>query len=174
MSTKFIADPSHSEIEFKVKHLMISTVKGKFEKFDVVAEGDDIFSSTITATIDTASINTNSTDRDNHLRSADFFESEKYPQMIFKSKSFTKKGGDEYTLTGDLTIKDITKEVVVDVEYGGTMTDPWGNVKHGFSLDTKFNRKDFGLNWNAALEAGGVMVSDEVKVHGEIQLLKEA
>ena len=174
MATKFIADPSHSELEFKVRHLMISTVKGKFEKFDVEADGEDIFSSNITVTVDTASINTNSADRDNHLRSADFFESEKYPNMTFKSKSFTKKSDDEYSLTGDLTIKDITKEVVIDVEYGGKMKDPWGNEKHGFSLDTKFNRKDFGLNWNAALEAGGVMVSDEVKIHGEIQLLKQA
>ena len=174
MATKFISDLSHSELEFKVRHLMISTVKGKFEKFEVEADGEDIFSSNISVTVDTASINTNSTDRDNHLRSADFFESEKYPAMTFKSRSFTKKSDDEYTLTGDLTIKGITKEITIDVEYGGKMKDPWGNEKHGFSLDTKFNRKDFGLNWNAALEAGGVMVSDEVKIHGEIQLLKQA
>lgn len=175
MSTnKWALDPSHSEIEFKVRHMMITNVKGSFDSFNIDVDGDDITSANITVNIDAASINTNSTDRDNHLKSADFFDVEKYPEIKFVSKSLNKIGGQQYTLTGDLTIKDVTKEVKLDVEFGGINKDPWGNNKAGFSLEGKINRKDFGLNWNAALEAGGVMVSEEVKIFAEVQFAQPA
>ena len=153
---------------------MITNLKGSFEKFSIEVDGEDVTAATITTTIDAASINTNSTDRDNHLKSADFFDVEKYPEIKFVSKSLNKIGGQQYTLTGDLTIKDVTKEVKLDVELGGINKDPWGNNKAGFSLEGKINRKDFGLNWNAALEAGGVMVSDDVKIHAEVQFTQQA
>ncbi len=175
MSTnKWALDPSHSEIEFKVRHMMITNVKGSFDSFNIDVDGDDITAANVTVNIDAASINTNSTDRDNHLKSADFFDVENYPVIKFVSKSLNKVDGQEYTLTGDLTIKDVTNEVKLDVEFGGINKDPWGNNKAGFSLNGKINRKDFGLNWNAALEAGGVMVSDEVKIFAEVQFAQPA
>lgn len=175
MSTnKWALDPSHSEIEFKVRHMMITNVKGSFDSFSIDVDGDDITAANVTVNIDAASINTNSTDRDNHLKSADFFDVENYPVIKFVSKSLNKVDGQEYTLIGDLTIKDVTNEVKLDVEFGGINKDPWGNNKAGFSLNGKINRKDFGLNWNAALEAGGVMVSDEVKIFAEVQFAQPA
>ena len=175
MSTnKWALDPSHSEIEFKVRHMMITNVKGSFDKFNIDVDGSDITTANITVNIDAASITTNSTDRDNHLKSADFFDVENYPNLRFVSTSFTKKSDNEYTLTGNLTIKDVTKEVSLNVDFGGINKDPWGNNKAGFSLNGKINRKDFGLNWNAALEAGGVMVSDEVKILAEVQFAQPA
>lgn len=174
MAKKWIADAAHTEIEFKVKHLMISTLKGTFDKFEITADGDDILKSTITVKIDSSSVNTNNTDRDNHLKNADFFNAEKFPEIIFKSKSLEIKDSNESKLTGDLTILNVTKEIVLNVEHGGEMKDPWGNVKQGFSVSGKINRKDFGLTWNAALEAGGVMVSDEVKINAEVQMIEQA
>ena len=165
-------DPTHSELTFKVKHLMISNVKGSFTKFNAKIEGDDFETSKITATVDATSVFTNSADRDGHLKSADFFEVETYPELKFESTSITKTDDGEYTLTGDLTIKGITKSVELDVEFGGFMKDPYGNEKSGFSFEGKINRKDFGLNWNAALETGGVLVSDEVKIAAEVQFVK--
>ncbi|RIV68395.1 YceI family protein [Flagellimonas aequoris] len=165
-------DPTHSELTFKVKHLMISNVKGSFTKFNAKIEGDDFETSKITATVDATSVFTNNTDRDGHLKSADFFEVETYPELKFESTSITKTDDGEYTLIGDLTIKGITKSVELDVEFGGFMKDPYGNEKAGFSFEGKINRKDFGLNWNAALETGGVLVSDEVKIAAEVQFVK--
>ncbi|MEC7263154.1 MAG: YceI family protein [Bacteroidota bacterium] len=165
-------DPTHSELTFKVKHLMISNVKGSFTKFNAKIEGDDFETSKITATVDAASVFTNNADRDGHLKSGDFFEVETYPELKFESTHITKTDDGEYTLTGDLTIKGITKSVELEVEFGGYMKDPYGNEKAGFSFEGKINRKDFGLNWNAALETGGVLVSDEVKIAAEVQFVK--
>jgi polyisoprenoid-binding protein YceI len=174
--TKWVLDPTHSEIQFKVKHLMITTVTGYFREFSASAEtnGDDFNNAKIAFEAKTASIDTNSADRDTHLRSGDFFESEKYPVLKFQSEAIQKAGDGGFKLTGDMTIKDVTKPVTLDVEFGGIMKDPWGNQKAGFSLSGKINRKDWGLNWNAALETGGVLVSDEVRIFCEIQLAKQS
>lgn len=172
-TTKWVFDPAHSEITFKVKHLMISNVKGEFKTFEATIDGEDFRTSNFTATIDTSSIYTNNDDRDAHLKSADFFEVEQYPEITFVSKSLKKVDDDEYKLVGDLTIKGTTKEITLDTEFGGFMKDPYGNEKAGFSINGKLNRKDFGLNWNASLEAGGVMVGNEVKITAEVQFVKQ-
>ena len=176
MSTTIWAiDPSHSEVQFKVKHLVITTVTGHFKEFSGTVEaGDDFEDAKISFEAKVDSISTNSEQRDGHLKSADFFEVEKYPTLSFASTKFTKKDDDEFELVGDLTIKGVTQPVKLAVEYGGTATDPWGNVKAGFELTAKINRKDFGLTWNAPTEAGGVLVSEEVKLIANIQLLKQA
>lgn len=171
-TTKWVIDPAHSEITFKVKHLMISNVKGEFKTFQANIDGEDFTTSTISANIDTTSIATNNNDRDTHLKSPDFFEVENYPEITFTSTSIKKVDDDEFKLVGDLTIKGTTKEITLDVEFGGFMKDPYGNEKAGFSINGKLNRKDFGLNWNAALEAGGVMVGNEIKINAEIQFVK--
>ena len=168
MSTKWNLDPSHSEITFKVRHMMISNVKGEFKNFNVDLESEDENFKNVkaSASIDTSSISTNNTDRDNHLKSAEFFNAEAHPQITFETDSLN----DE--VTGNLTINGFTKPVKLDVDFGGINVDPWGQTKAGFSFEGKINRSDFGLNWNAALEAGGVMVSDEVKIAGELQFVK--
>ncbi len=173
-TTKWVLDPTHSELTFKVKHMMIANVKGEFKNFSVDVEGDDIFHSPLTVVIDTSSINTNNEQRDGHLKSADFFDVENHKEITFKSTSFKQKDDDEYELKGLLTIKGISKEVILEVEFGGINKDPWGNEKAGFSVEGKINRKDWGLNWNAALETGGVLVSEEVKIAGEIQFVKQS
>lgn len=174
--TSWSLDPAHSEITFKVKHLMIANVKGEFSKFDVrVQANDDSFNqSVISAGIDISSIYTNNADRDNHLKSADFFDAEKFPTIEFASTSFSQLDEENARLTGNLTIKGVTKEVVLEVETGGISKDPWGQIKAGFTVNGKINRSDFGLTWNAALETGGVLVSEEVKIQAEIQLVKKA
>ena len=172
-TTKWAIDPTHSEITFKVKHLMISNVKGEFRTFQANIDGEDFTNSTISANIDTNSISTNNNDRDTHLKGPDFFEVEKYPEITFVSKSIKKVDDDEFKLVGDLTIKGTTKEITLDTEFGGYMKDPYGNEKAGFSINGKLNRKDFGLNWNAALEAGGVMVGNEIKINAEVQFVKQ-
>ncbi|MDX8337922.1 YceI family protein [Draconibacterium sp. IB214405] len=171
--TIWVLDPTHSEITFKVKHLMISNVKGEFKNFNVTVEGEDFESSKIQVNVDTGSVYTNNTDRDNHLKSVDFFDVENYNEMTFESTSFKKVDDDEYKLTGLLTIKGVSKEMTLDVEFGGTNKDPWGNEKAGFSLEGKINRKEWGLSWNAALESGGVLVSEDVKLQAEVQLVKQ-
>lgn len=173
---KWKLDPTHSEITFKVKHLMISNVKGEFQEFDghIEAKGEDFDKASVNATIQAASVYTNNKDRDAHLRSGDFFDTEKHPTISFEGTSFEKLDDDNYRLSGLLTIKDTAKEISLDVDYGGMMKDPYGNEKAGFSFTGKINRKDWGLNWNAALEAGGVMVSDEVRINGELQFIKQA
>ena len=167
-------DSAHSELLFKVKHMMIANVKGEFRKFSAELDGEDFRTSKITVSIDTASIFTNSEDRDNHLRSADFFDVENHPEMKFESSSLIAQGKDKYELKGNLAIRGISKEVSLEVVFGGINKDPWGNEKAGFSVEGSINRKDWNLNWNAALEAGGVLVSDEVKISGEIQLTKQS
>jgi polyisoprenoid-binding protein YceI len=173
--TKWAIDPTHSEIAFKVKHLMITNVKGEFRKFhaEIESDGKDFTNASVQATIDASSIFTNEESRDAHLKSADFFDAENYKEITFVGTSFTRKSEDEYVLNGKLTIKGVTKDVNFTVEFGGITKDPWGNEKVGFSLNGKINRTDFGLNWNAALEAGGVLVSEEVKISAEVQFVKK-
>lgn len=173
-SAKWVLDPTHSELTFKVKHLMISNVKGEFKNFTASIDKEDFTKGSVKVSVETSSVFTNNTDRDNHLRSADFFDAENHPEMTFESTSFTKVEDDEFRLKGILSIKGISKEVELDVEFGGTNKDPWGNEKAGFSFSGKINRKDWGLNWNAALETGGVLVSDEVRIGGEVQFVKQA
>ncbi|HEX8038373.1 MAG TPA: YceI family protein [Chryseosolibacter sp.] len=175
-STKWSVDPTHSEILFKVRHMMIANVKGEFRKFsgEIVSEGDDFKNASISVNIDASSIFTNEENRDNHLKSPDFFDVAAWPEISFHGTSFKKTGGVHYALEGTLSIKGVSKAVTLDVEFGGVNKDPWGNEKAGFSLSGSINRKDFGLNWNAALETGGVLVSDEVKILAEVQLLKQA
>lgn len=175
MSTYKI-DPAHSEITFKVKHLMITNVTGSFTKFDATMESSaaDFTDAKISFEADVNSISTNNEQRDGHLKSDDFFAAEKFPKLSFVSKSFTKKSDNEYKLTGDLTIRDTTKTIDLDVEYGGSTTDPYGQNKAGFELSGKINRKEFGLSWGAVTEAGGVVVSDEVRLHLAVQMIKQA
>lgn len=177
-TTKWVLDPAHSEVSFKVKHLMVTNVSGHFSSFSVTAEtadGNDFTNATIGFSADAASINTKNEQRDEHLRSADFFDAVNFPQITFKAVKLEKKDGDgDYELTGGLTIKGVTKSIKLNAEFGGVAKDPWGNTKAGFTVTGKFNRKDFGLTWNAALETGGVMVSDEVRINSEIQLVKQA
>ncbi len=178
MSNKTIwtLDAAHSELTFKVKHLMISSVKGSFQKFDarIESNGDDFRLASITSTVDAASISTNQADRDAHLRGADFFDAENHPTLTFEGTSFSKIDDENWRLTGLLTIRGTSREISLDVEFGGTGRDPWGQEKAGFSFTGQISRSDFGLNWNAALEAGGVLVSDEVKISGEVQFVKQA
>jgi polyisoprenoid-binding protein YceI len=172
--TKWVLDQSHSELNFKVKHLMISNVKGAFRKFDAEVDGEDFTASPVSVAVDATSIFTNDEARDGHLKSADFFDVENHGKITFKSTSFSKVDDENYKLAGQLTIKGISKAIVLDVEFGGTNKDPWGNEKAAFSLNGMINRKDWGLNWNAALETGGVLVSDEVRISGDIQLVKKS
>lgn len=171
---KWNLDPSHSEVTFKVKHMMITNVSGSFNEFtvDATTEGEDFTKSEVSFSAKAASVNTNSEQRDGHLRSPEFFDAEKFPELKFKATKYERVSGDDYKLHGDLTIRDVTKNISLNVEFGGIQKDPWGNMKAGFTITGKINRKDFGLTWNAALETGGVMVSDEVRINCEIQLVK--
>ncbi len=172
--SKWVLDAAHSNLDFSIRHMMIAKVKGAFESFDAGIEADpeDLTSASISFNVDVASVNTRSEDRDNHLRSADFFEAEKYPKMTFVSKRIVKTGENEYEITGDLTIRDATHSETVSVSYEGSGKDPWGNEKVGFSGNGTIKRSDYGLTWNAALETGGVLVGDEVKISFEIQASK--
>jgi polyisoprenoid-binding protein YceI len=172
-TTKWTLDPAHSEVAFKVKHMMISTVTGLITDYNVeaVSETDDFSKAEVTFVGKLASINTGNEQRDAHLRSADFFDVDKNSEVTFKSVSY-KKDGNDIKLTGNLSLHGVTKSITLDVEFGGIQKDPWGNTKAGFTISGKINRKDFRLNWNAALETGGVLVSDDVKIACEIQLIK--
>lgn len=174
--TKWIIDKAHSEIGFRVKHLMITNVKGVFRDFEasIYTTNEDFMTSEVDLVINAASIDTGDTNRDNHLRSADFFDTEQHAQIHFTSDDAFEKVDDDgsYTMWGDLTIKGIKKQIKLDIEYGGIMKDPWGNHKAGVTVNAKINRKDWDLNWNAALEAGGVLVSDEVRISCDFQLVK--
>ncbi len=174
--TKWAIDPTHSEVQFKVKHLVISTVNGTFNSFTgtVESEKEDFSDAKINFSIDANSIDTNQEQRDGHLKSADFFDTEKYPKVNFVSTAFTKVKGEQYKLAGKLTIKDVTKVVEFDVEYGGSATDPYGNNKAGFEVTGKINRKEFGLVWGAVTEAGAIVVGDDIKLSINIQLVKQA
>ena len=173
---KWIIDPVHSEIGFKVKHLMITYVKGEFKEFDasIYTTGENFMTSEIDFWLNPASVDTGDTKCDEHLRSADFFDAENHEQISFTGNTYEQVDGDgSYTLYGDLTIKEIKKQVKLDVEFGSVMKDPWGNEKAGFTINGKINRKDWDLIWNATLEAGGVQVSDDVRISCEVQLVKQ-
>ncbi len=172
-TTNWSIDPTHTEIGFKVKHMMFTNVSGKFKTFDatITSENDNFENANMEFSADINSIDTNNADRDNHLKTGDFFDAETYPKLSFKSTSFNKKE-DDYELVGDLTLKGITKSVKFPVEFSGLMTDPWGNTKVGINIAGKINRKDWGLNYNAALETGGVLIGEEVRLNIEIQLIK--
>ena len=170
--TKWVLDPTHSELVFKVKHMMITNVKGEFRNFFVEVDNEDFIKSKIKVTIDATSISTNDSKRDGHLRSADFLDVENHKDILFEGTSFVQLNEEKYLLKGMLTIKGISNKISLDVEFGGDSKDPWGNEKAGFSISGKIKRKDWGLNWNAALETGGVLVSDEVRISGEVQFAK--
>jgi len=168
-----VIDSAHTKIQFKVKHLMISNVMGSFKEFEGKASmiENDFSSTKVNLTIKTASIDTEAPDRDTHLKSPDFFDAEKYPEIVFEGSGMTLKDEDNYELKGNLTIKNITKPITLSVEYGGLMNDPWGNKKAGFSVTGEINRKDWGMEWNAALEAGGVLVGEKVKILCDVEFL---
>ena len=175
MAITWKVDPAHSEVQFKVKHLMITTVTGYFKKFDLTVETESEDFNTakkIEFTADIDSIDTNNPQRDQHLKSADFFDASTHAQIKFNGKKY-EGNGDEAKLHGDLTIKGITKPITVNVEFGGTVTDPYGQKKAGFTVTGKISRKEFGLTWSAVTEAGQVVVSDEIRLHSEIQLIKQ-
>lgn len=169
--TNWVIDPVHSEISFKVKHMMISSVTGYFHGFSATAEtkGENTEGLSVDVSIDVDSISTKNKDRDNHLKSDDFFNAEKYPNITFKSKSF-----DGEKLIGDITIRDITKEIELDVDFNGIAVDPYGQTKAGFELTGQLNRKEFGLKWDAVTEAGSVVVSDKVKLIIDAQMIKQS
>ena len=168
-------DPAHSEVNFSVRHMMISNVRGQFEQFTgtVNFNEENPALSSVEVQIETASINTRESMRDNHLKSPDFFDVEKYPDMTFKSKRVVAPGKNSGQIIGDLTIRDVTREVVLDVEYAGQAKSPWGATSAGFTATTKVNRKEFGLTWNQALETGGVLVGDDIKITIELEVVKE-
>ncbi len=172
--TKWSIDKMHSEVQFKARHLVISTVSGQFNEFDagLEVEGDDLENARAWFTADVNSVATGVSDRDNHLKSDDFFNADKYPQIKFESTQIEKTGDQEYQMTGNLTIRDITKKITLNVEYGGTMQDPYGNTKAGFEISGKINRHDFGLKWNAVTEAGSVVVGENIKIALNIQMIK--
>ncbi|ANI90037.1 hypothetical protein A9P82_12540 [Arachidicoccus ginsenosidimutans] len=167
-------DITHSSVSFKIRHLLISNVTGNFTSFDATLEkdGDDFLNAKVSFTAQTASVDTNNEQRDAHLKSADFFDAEKFPEIKFVSTG-VEKDGDIYDITGDLTIKDVTKSVVLRAEYNGETVDPYGQTKIGFEGSGKINRKDFGLTWSAVTEAGSVVVGDDVKLLFDVQFVKQ-
>jgi len=175
-TTKWVIDPTHSEIGFRIKHLMITNVSGKFDAFEaeVQTEGEDFATAQIETRIKTASINTNNFQRDEHLRNSDYFEVDTHPDILFNSTRVEKIDEDNFVLHGDLTLKGTTRPVKLNVEFSGLTKDPWGGQRAGFIITGKINRNDFGLNFNAALEAGGLVLGEEVKINSEVQLVKQA
>lgn len=170
--TNWTIDTAHSNISFSVKHMMVSKVRGSFGDYSAIVNASDLTDLSgagVEFTIQTASIDTGNEDRDNHLRSADFFDAETFPEITFRSTRI-EKDGDDYTITGDMTIKDVTKPVTFDVEYNGKGTNPWGVNVYAFEAESKLNREDFGLTWNAALETGGVLVGKDIKIHIDLQI----
>jgi polyisoprenoid-binding protein YceI len=174
--TKWIIDTTHSEVQFKVKHMMISTVTGYFSVFNaaVETEGDDFTTATVEFTADLSSISTNNEQRDAHLKTSDFFDAENHPQIKFVSSKLEKIDDEKYTLHGDLTIRGTTKSVKLNVEYGGMIQDPWGSTRAGFTVEGRINRKEYGLHWNSVTETGGIVVSDEVRLHVNCEFVKQA
>lgn len=172
-TTKWIIDPTHSEVSFKVKHLVISTVTGYFRSFEGSAEStsDDFDGANVNFSAAIDSIDTNQSDRDNHLKSADFFDGANHPNLVFEGKVAITGG--EYKLVGDLTIRGNKKEVTLDVDFGGVAGDPYGQTKAGFEIEGKISRKEFGLNWSAITEAGNVVVSDQVRLILNVQVVKQ-
>lgn len=174
--TTWTVDKSHSKVGFSVSHLVITDVEGFFKDYDaqITTDGDDFSKAKIDFTIKTASIFTDNNDRDNHLRADDFFNAEKYPAMTFKGKSMKKVGDKKYKLVGDLTIRDVTKQVELEVKYNGTVKDPWGNTKAGFKVKGEINRFDYNLKWNKAIETGSLVVGKDVELVIDLQLVKKS
>lgn len=174
-TTKWVLDPTHSEVQFKVKHLVISTVSGFFKSFEgsLTTDSEDFENAKVEFSLDVNSIDTNQEQRDGHLKSAEFFDSEKHPKISFTSTSLT-KDGDDYKLKGNLTIKDVIKPVSLDVEYGGSAADFYGNTKAGFEVTGKINRKEFGLTWDGVTEAGSIVVGEDIKLIINVQFAKQA
>ncbi|MCK8494622.1 YceI family protein [Spirosoma sp. RP8] len=174
-TTKWVLDPTHSELGFKIKHLMISNISGSFQQFQVAVETDnDNFSTAqIRATAEIASIHTNNEQRDHHLRNSDFFDAETYPQLTFSSTKVEQLTDDTFNVYGNLTMKGTSKPVKLTVEYSGVTKDPWGGQRAGFTVTSKINRSDWGINFNGVLETGGLALGEEVKVNSEIQLVKQ-
>jgi polyisoprenoid-binding protein YceI len=173
--TTWALDPAHTEIGFKVKHMMFTNVSGKISKYDATIEtaGDQFEDAVIDFTGDATSFTTGNADRDTHLLSADFFDVAQFPEMKFVATSFVKADDDNYDLEGDLSLHGITNPIKLQAEFGGLMKDPWGNIKAAFSITGKLKRKDWGLTWNAALETGGVLVGEDVRIIAEVQLIKQ-
>ena len=173
--TKWLLDPIHSELQFKIKHLMISNVSGAFKSFsaEVETEDEDFSTAKINLTAQMDSISTNNEQRDAHLRNSDFFEVEKYPELKFKSTKVEEVDSDTFMLHGELTMKGVTKPVKLDVEFNGATKDPWGGERAGFVITGKINRADWGINFNSVLETGGVVLGEEVKINSEIELVKQ-
>jgi polyisoprenoid-binding protein YceI len=174
-TTKWIVDPTHSELVFKIKHLMISNVSGSFTNFkaEVETNGMDFTDAQINLVAEMSSITTHNGQRDAHLRTSDFFEVNKYPELTFKSTKVEKAGDDAFDLYGELTLKGVTKLVKLRAEYNGVAKDPWGGERAGFVITGKINRSDWGVNFNGVLETGGVMLGEEVRIHSEIELVKQ-
>lgn len=172
---KWNLDPTHAEVQFKVRHMMVSTVTGHFKQFNATVEtqGDDISTAKVHFTAEMASITTNNEQRDGHLLSGDFFDVVNHPQLTFEGEKLVKVDDENYKLTGTLTMRGVSKPITLDVEYGGMVQDPWGFTRTGFSLSGKLNRKDYGVSWSAVTEAGGLVVSDEVKIHANVEFTKE-
>lgn len=174
--TEWAFDKSHSKIGFSITHMVISETEGSFSNFDgkVVSFGDSFENAILEFTVDINSINTDNEKRDNHLKSPDFFDSAKYPDMVFKSSSFKKVDDKNYKLLGQLTIKDVTKEIELDIVFNGIVDDPWGNTRAGFKLKGELNRFDYGLTWNNLLEMGGLVVGETVTISSNIELIKQS
>jgi polyisoprenoid-binding protein YceI len=169
-------DPAHSDVMFKVKHLMISTITGVFKKFDATLgiNEEDFSQAKVTFEADIDSVDTKNEQRDAHLKGEDFFSADKFPKMTFTSVKIEGNGDNEYTVTGDLTIRDVTKPIELKVEYNGSTKDPRGQERMGFEISGKINRKDFGLKWSAVTEAGGLVVADDVKLAMNVEMVKQA
>lgn len=174
-TTKWVLDTSHSEIQFKVRHMMIANVTGKIQQFDanVETEGDDFTTAKIHFTGEVSSITTNNAQRDGHLQGEDFFDAANHPQIKFEATKLEKIDDEHYTMTGKLTMRDTTKEETFKVTFGGMQKDPWGNLRAGFSIEGKVNRKQYGLNWHAVTEAGGIVAGDEIKIQAEVEFIKK-
>lgn len=173
--TKWVLDPTHSEVQFKVKHLMISTVTGQFKQFEGSLEttGNDFVTAKTSVSVDVSSIDTNNEQRDAHLRTNDFFDTANYPKLTFQSEKIEQIGEENFKLLGTLTLRGVSKEIILDAELGGVVRDLMGNEKAGFSISGKVNRKDFGVSWGMLTETGGIAVSDEVKLFINAQFLKQ-
>src|SRR5262245_5709160 len=173
--TKWALDNAHSEIQFKVRHLMVSWAHGNFKKFeaDVQSNGDDFTTAKVRFTAEVDSINTNNEQRDAHLKNGDFFDAENHPLIIFESEKLVKLSDDHYKLHGVLNMRGTGKQVVLDVDFGGIMKDPWGNTRTGFTITGKINRKDFGISFGGATESGGLLLGDEVTINANVEFVKE-
>ena len=175
-TTKWVVDPTHSEIQFKVKHLMISTVTGQFNKFQGTAEttDEDFSTAKVRITADILSITTNNEQRDAHLRSADFFDAGNHPELIFETEKVEKIDEENFKVYGTLNMRGVTKKITLDAEFGGITKDPWGNTRTGFTLSGKINRKDFGVSFSMLTETGGIALGEEVKIAASAQFVKQA